>query len=170
MPKRGSDSFANVNLRMSRRRVISVILLAVYLVAMSANALGILVCDCAAHHSHDLCCGSHSHIHSHRDCHNHDHSLCAAFCDTENCNESLAQHCSCRHNHGEGSAFTLSSDTDELLKYIKLFAACQSCQFSVSRTNGGVEHTSVVRCRDDIPIAVPPVLSAGAPRAPSFLA
>ena len=168
MPKRGSDSFANVNLRMSRRRVISVILLAVYLVAMSANALGILVCDCAAHHSHDLCCGSHSH--SHHDCHDRDHSLCAAFCDTESCNESLAQHCSCRHNHGEGSAFTLSSDTDELLKYIKLFAACQGCQFSVSRTNGGVEHTSVVRCRDDIPIAVPPVLSAGAPRAPSFLA
>ena len=144
------------------------LLLTVYVLAAGANSLGVLSCDCAAHHSHDLCCNHHDHDKEH-DC-DHDHLFCAAFCDTDSCSQSIATHCSCTHRHGEGAAFTLSSDTDELLKYIKLFAGDAVCIFAVSGDSERVVRASVFRCRDDVPIAARPVISVGAPRAPSVIA
>ena len=148
---------------MRSKRVISILLLAVYLIATSANSLGILWCDCAAHHSHDLCCDHHND-------HDHDHSLCAAFCTTEGCAEMLTQHCSCTHSHGESVPFTLSSDTDELLKYIKLFVGDAVYSFDIQIDSGTVGIAAVFRSGDDVPIVAPPVISTGAPRAPSFSA
>lgn len=152
------------------------LLLAVYIVATSANSLGILWCDCSAHHSHDLCCGSHVHEHGHtahhdhddrNGCCDHDHSLCAAFCQTENCGDSFTQHCSCTHRHGESAPFTLSSDTDELLKYIKLFVADAAYSFDTRTDCETTVAAAVFRSRDDVPIVAPPAICAGAPRAPS---
>ena len=151
---------------MNSKRIISLLLLTVYIVAASANSLGILRCDCAAHHSHDLCCGHDRHD----DGHSHDHSLCAAFCQTEQCLQMLTRHCSCTHRHSEDSVYTVSCDTGELLKYIKLSVDSAVCAVDIQCSSLAAAATCIVRCRDDIPIAAPPAISAGAPRAPSFLA
>lgn len=159
---------------MSRRHFISVLLLAVYIFATGANSLGILWCDCAAHHSHDLCCHSESSRHGHEECRDsrccHDHSACASFCDTEGSRQTLTQHCSCTHRHGEASAFTLSSDNDELLKYVKILAGDALCMSDIRCSSRMSASTAIVRCRNAIPVAAPPVLCCGAPRAPSFSA
>ena len=154
---------------MNKRRIISLLLLAVYIIASGANSLGVLWCDCSAHHSHDLCCGSHEHGHSHDGCRN-DHLQCASFCETEGYSQMLTQHCSCTHRHGESSLFTLSYDTDELLKYLKLFVADALYSFDVHIDSYTIGTVAEYGYSDDIPIVAPPVISTGAPRAPSFLA
>lgn len=154
---------------MNRRGIISFLLLTLYVIATGANSLDILSCDCAAHHRHDLCCGEHQGDDCDGCC-GHNHFQCAAFCDTEGLAAGFMQHCSCTHSHSGTADMTVAPDTDELLKYIKLFAGDSVPAFDSGAGSECVATAVVVRCRDNIPIAVPPVICAGAPRAPSFLA
>lgn len=149
------------------------LLLTLYVAAAGANSLGILRCDCAAHHSHDICCGHNHHDHDHDS--DHDSDCCgphgSAFCRTEGFSSSLTEHCSCTHRHGDSEVYTVTSDPDELLKYIKPFvgdALCAADGYISIPDDARI--ATVFRACDTVPIAMPPVLVSGAPRAPSFSA
>lgn len=152
---------------MNKRNIISVFLLAVYVIAAVVNAAGILCCDCSAHHSHDICC-SHHEQDAVAEC-GHDHSHCASFCDTEGFDFGFERRCSCNHRHGDQTVYTAASDSDKLLEYIKIRIGdavrvcdtfpevCRSLAATLMRDDGTVG------------IAPPPVICTGAPRAPSAL-
>lgn len=146
---------------MGVKRFISVLLLAIYLFATGSNTLGVMLCDCAAHSRYDTCCG-HSHKHSHH----------AHICSSDHTSANFTAHCSCTHRHGEADPCILSTNgnDDEFFKYFRQTVG--DCQYvaDVETSAGDAFAAAISRTGDRIPVVRPPLMSAGAPRAPSFLA
>lgn len=144
---------------MSRRRIISVVLLAMYLIATGGNALGVMMCDCAAHVRNEASSG-------------HDHSCCsgcsASVCAGSHSAVNLTEHCSCTHRHGESDPYTLSQNFDELLKYVKPFVGEALCADGSLCLTADAVVTAAIHARDRVPIVRPPLIPSGSPRAPSF--
>lgn len=156
---------------MSKKRIISVLLLAVYLLATGSNALGLMLCDCAAHSRYDLCC-RHGHIHGHS--HNHTAECCGEectpACDSEHFGANLTEPCSCSHSHADAEIFTLSPEPNELLKYIKPFVGETVCGAGMQASLPDAHMAAALRVCRRVPTVRPPVICAGSPRAPSFSA
>lgn len=157
---------------MLAKRVIAVLLLMLYTTSAVANALGVLSCDCASHHRHDLCCAAVDDDH-HSDraasC-GHRHDLCSAFCDTEECAAAISGRCECRHRHSEMTAFTVECDNDYILRYIKVYAVGTECMLCEAEAEADADSDRLFRLVADKPLALPPVIPARAPRAPSVRA
>lgn len=142
--------------RVGFRHIAAMLLITVCALANVAQACDVLMCSCtsARHRSHvhtSACCHA---------CHGCGHDV-----------PNLASRCDCSHNHDAGQSEAVTSDTDRLLKQIRIFAADAACTGAEQLCAVVPERSyGVLCCELKIPPATPPDIAAHAPRAPSVKA
>lgn len=147
---------------MFRRRVISLLLLFVCAAAACADSLGVLLCDCAAHRSHECCmCADAPHAYGHDHACRHD-----AFSAGKD-GKTYSPRCKCNHGHGDENLCTVSSDTDRILESLRNGVAVIVNISLNCVPEAAAQPLHALFCDAGIPPEPSPDLSSGAPRAPS---
>ena len=133
---------------MKSRRIISSLLLAVYMTAMALNTLVVVMCNCNACHVHAM------------------HAACSERCHAAASMPCLSQHCECTHSHENRTTYAMTSDGDRALKLLKAVIAELPKTLVQVPYAGEVPSAERLLCRLKVPLAEDPLVSSGALRAP----